>query len=181
MFLRNVKMQQFTCHSFTEKPQFIEEMAEAAQEVWGHLRPGWGLPERVAYYRKRLHSSGMEQMLVAADSKGDFAGMAGLTAYDMETRKELFGWLADVYVKPQHRGLGLGTWLVAQVEAQAVGEGLTELYLYTPDAAEFYARTGWQVVEDVTYKGEPVTIMRKDLASVMDLYPDNVIPLKREQ
>lgn len=173
-------MQQFTCHSFTEKPQFIEEMAEAAQDVWGHLRPGWGIPERIDYYQKRMNASGVEQMLVAADSKGDFAGMAGLTAYDMENRKDLFGWLADVYVKPQHRGLGLGTWLVAQVEAQAVGEGLKELYLYTPDAAEFYERTGWHVVENVTYKGEPVTIMRKDLAQAFEHTADNIVPLKRE-
>ncbi len=169
-------MHQFTCHSFADKPEFVDQMAEAAQDTWGHLRPGWEHADRVKYYQDRCKKEGVEQMLVAADAKGEFAGMAGLTAHDIDTRKDLFGWVADVYVKPQHRGLGLGTWLVAQVEAQAVAEGLTELYLYTPDAAEFYERFGWVEVEQTTHKGEQITIMRKDLAAVMQMG----VPLQKQ-
>lgn len=189
-------MHQFTCHSFADKPEFIDQMAEAAQDTWGHLRPEWDVANRVAFFKKRLSPNGIEQMIVAADAKGDFAGMAGLTAHAIDTRKDIFGWLDYVYVKPQHRGLGLGTWLVAQVEAQAVAEGLRELHLDTPDAVEFYQRTGWEPIEEMTHKGEQVTIMRKDLAAVMQLgiphnkqlgqptdlenMGDNVIPLHKD-
>lgn len=175
-------MHQFTCHPLAEKPDFVEEMADISMEEWGHLAPDWELDDWAADIREGLTPKGIEQTIVAADSKGAFAGMARLTSWDMDTRKDLYGWVASVYIKPQHRGLGLGTWLVAQVEAQAVGEGLAELHLYTPDAAEFYGRTGWEVLEHATYKGEQVIIMRKDLAAVMqmreNIQGDNVVPFK---
>lgn len=172
-------MHQFTCHLLAEKPHFVGEMAEAAYEVWPHAEPSWALEDWQTHYQEFSGQQGIEKMLVAADSKGDFAGMASLTAYDMDTRKDLFGWLANVYIKPQHRGLGLGTWLVAQIEAQAVAEGLAELHLYTADAAEFYTSIGWEILEDTTYKGMPMTIMRKNLAAVMALHANNVVPFRR--
>jgi len=174
-------MHQFTCHPFAEKPHFAEEMAKVAQTLWGDVAPNWGLDDWKADFAGLVTKSRIEQTFVAADAKGDFAGMAGLTSYDMHTRKDLFGWLASVYIKPQHRGLGLGTWLVAQVEAQAVAEGLKLLHLYTPDAAEFYARIGWQVLEETTYKGKPVTIMRKDFAAILAPKENNILPFKQKK
>ena len=58
-------MHQFTCHNFVEKPEFIDQMAEAAHETWGHLRPGWEHADRVDYYKKRCNNKGIEQMLVS--------------------------------------------------------------------------------------------------------------------
>ncbi len=169
-------MQQFTCHHLVDKPELLDKVAEAAQEEWGHINPDVGLAERKEYIQRHMQYSGVEQMLVAVDDNNDFAGMAGLTSHDMRNRKDLFGWLTILYVLPKYRGLGLGTWLTMQVEAQAIGEGLETIYLYTHDAQDFYSSIGWEKQEDSSYFGYPVTIMCKRLVAVLEQTPNNIYP-----
>ncbi|WP_243639255.1 GNAT family N-acetyltransferase [Streptacidiphilus pinicola] len=59
-----------------------------------------------------------------------------------------FGWLCDVYVAPEARGRGIGTWLAAAVVAELAPYGLKRLMLATVDAHEVYARAGFQPLPD---------------------------------
>jgi GNAT superfamily N-acetyltransferase len=55
-----------------------------------------------------------------------------------------FAWLADVFVLPEHRGAGLGKWLVATAVAHPELRGLRRWILATGDAHELYARFGFE-------------------------------------
>lgn len=76
--------------------------------------------------------------LYAAD--GAQAGFAR-----MVTDTTRFAWLADVFVLPEHRGRGLGVWLVETVLSHPDVSGLRTV-LGTKDAHALYERFGFRPV-----------------------------------
>jgi GNAT superfamily N-acetyltransferase len=54
-----------------------------------------------------------------------------------------FGYLADVFIVPAHRGLGLGKQLIAAVMAHPDLQGLRRFMLATRDAQGLYRRFGF--------------------------------------
>jgi len=61
-----------------------------------------------------------------------------------------FAWVCDVYVAAEHRGTGLGTWLVrALVEELADRRGIDRLLLATRDAHAVYAKAGFEPLAGV--------------------------------
>jgi GNAT superfamily N-acetyltransferase len=75
------------------------------------------------------------------DPSGAQAGFARIV-----TDRATFAWLCDVFVLEDHRGLGLGTALVAAVLAHPDLEGV-RMMLGTRDAHGLYARYGFEVVD----------------------------------
>lgn len=64
------------------------------------------------------------------------------------TDRATFGYLADVYVLQEHRGMGIGKWLVETVLAHPDLQGLRRFMLVTRDAAGLYTRYGFQPPEE---------------------------------
>jgi len=56
------------------------------------------------------------------------------------------GLLRSVVVSADRRGTGVGRGIVEAAEALACGEGLTDLYLLTETAADWFRRLGYGVV-----------------------------------
>lgn len=54
-----------------------------------------------------------------------------------------FAWVCDVYVAPDWRGIGVGSWLVASAVAALDGAGVQRMLLATRDAHEVYRRIGF--------------------------------------
>jgi GNAT superfamily N-acetyltransferase len=54
-----------------------------------------------------------------------------------------FAWVCDVFVDQQHRGGGLGGWLVDSIVEDMTGRGILRLLLATRDAHEVYRRSGF--------------------------------------
>ncbi|MFY1587345.1 GNAT family N-acetyltransferase [Micromonospora sp. WMMD734] len=54
-----------------------------------------------------------------------------------------FGWLCDLYVDPQARGRGLGTWLAGSIRDHLAGYGVRRIALSTADAHGVYAKLGF--------------------------------------
>ena len=54
-----------------------------------------------------------------------------------------FGYLGDVFVLDEHRGRGLGVWLVSCVVAHPDLQGLRRFHLATDDAHGLYERFGF--------------------------------------
>src|SRR5512138_43190 len=54
-----------------------------------------------------------------------------------------FAWLADVFVLPEHRGQGLGKWLIEVITSHAELQGLRRWVLATRDAHELYRKFGF--------------------------------------
>ena len=62
------------------------------------------------------------------------------------TDKATFAWLCDVYVIEEHRGHGLGKWLIECVLAHPELQGVRRWVLATRDANDLYAQHGFAEV-----------------------------------
>lgn len=69
---------------------------------------------------------------------GSQAGFARVT-----TDRATFAYLGDVFVLPEHRGKGLGVWLMECVFGHPELQGLRRWALVTDDAHGLYARFGF--------------------------------------
>jgi len=54
-----------------------------------------------------------------------------------------FAWLCDVFIHEDHRGRGLGKWLMETVHAHPDLQGLRRWMLATRDAHGLYEQFGW--------------------------------------
>jgi GNAT superfamily N-acetyltransferase len=64
------------------------------------------------------------------------------------TDRATFAWLADVFILPEHRGLGLARWLLETVLHHPDLQGLRYLLLATADAHGLYQRVGFQPLRE---------------------------------
>ena len=62
-----------------------------------------------------------------------------------------FAWLADVFVLPEYRGLGLSKMLLEVVFSHPQLQGLRRWILATKDAQELYQRFGFQELNKSIY------------------------------
>ena len=105
--------------------------------IHGFLRTAYwskGVP-RVAVERSIAHS--LPFGLYAP--RGEQAGFARVV-----TDRTTYAWLGDVFVLEDHRGRGLGVWLVQCVLEHPELKGLRRWALATADAHELYARFGFR-------------------------------------
>ena len=61
-----------------------------------------------------------------------------------------FAWICDVFVLPEHRGNGLGKWLMECVMAHPELQGLRRWLLATRDAHGLYEQYGFTELHDPT-------------------------------
>jgi len=54
-----------------------------------------------------------------------------------------FAWLCDVFIHEDHRGKGLGKWLMETIHAHPDLQGLRRWILATKDAHGLYQQFGW--------------------------------------
>ena len=54
-----------------------------------------------------------------------------------------FAWLADVFILDEHRGRGLGKWLIEVINTHSQLQGLRRWVLATRDAHELYRQFGF--------------------------------------
>lgn len=55
-----------------------------------------------------------------------------------------FGWLADVFILPEHRGRKLGEWLIETVVSHPDLNNIRRLLLATRDAHGLYSKYGFE-------------------------------------
>lgn len=137
----------------------MRTIAEWHHEEWAKYNPGQTLEDRIKLYDNFLEENFLPTMLVGI-VKDEVVGTACVLDHDMDVYKELFPWLASVYVHPNHRGNGYATHLVNEVVAESKNKGYKEMYLYTPDQQSLYSKIGWTIIEDLNYMGEDVSIMK---------------------
>jgi GNAT superfamily N-acetyltransferase len=104
--------------------------------IHGFLRTAYwsvGVPREVV---ARAISNSMPFGLY--DPSGRQAGFARVVS-----DRAAFAYLGDVFVLPEHRGRGLGVWLVECVLGHPELQGLRRWHLATADAHELYRRFGF--------------------------------------
>lgn len=78
----------------------------------------------------------------------DFEGRKQAGFCRAVTDRATFAYLADVFVLPEHRGRGLGKWLVSRVLEHPELQGLRRWMLATSTAHGLYSRYGFEPVSD---------------------------------
>ncbi|WP_318153158.1 GNAT family N-acetyltransferase [Halomonas sp. LR3S48] len=140
----------------------VATVASWTYAEWGHLHPNSTAESYRDAFRRECGDGGVPSVFVAMHGNKP-VGTAALLAEDMDSRRELTPWLASVFVLPEWRGQGIASTLIRRVEEEAVACGVDHFYLFTPDQQALYRRLGWQDHEELSYRGEEVTIMRRRL------------------
>ena len=101
--------------------------------------------------------------LVALDADGTVLGTATLKTESVGSELGVGPWLGGLLVGPAHRGRGVGTALVAAIEAEARRLGVPALYTSTDTAEAMLERRGWtRFGRADSLRGE-TAVYRKDL------------------
>ena len=147
--------------NLTDEPKHLVTLANWHQQEWANLNPGETLDMRITKMQKYLNSDFIPSTYIAISDS--LTGSAAIIENDMETQSALSPWLASVFVTPGYRQTGIGSKLVLHVMEQARLNGVTKLYLYTPNNESFYKKLGWVTLKLETYHGQQVTVMHADL------------------
>lgn len=144
---------------------WIATIARWHFDQWGPLTGSNSVEEYRRFLEDSTRFSTVPSVLVASVD-GEPAGSATLRGCDMEIRRDLTPWLAQLFVVPAYRKHGIGTALVCAVAAEARRIGYDLLYLYTSgELPRFYERLGWSVCERVHYLDKERAIMQCNLAA----------------
>jgi GNAT superfamily N-acetyltransferase len=106
---------------------------------------GWLSGE--AYWAKGRERAVVERSIAGSRSYSVFADDGQAAYARVVTDDATFAWICDVFVDEQHRGRGLGTWLVTSIVEDLAGAGVQQLVLATRDAHEVYRRCGFAALE----------------------------------
>jgi GNAT superfamily N-acetyltransferase len=151
----------FSVVSTAERPDLVPVVADWLYEAFSR-NAGYSLENKRAAMAESVSGSPMPRVLVLL-AGGEPAGTASLTVADLDLRPDLSPWLASVYVRPEFRGRGIATHLVAAVEQEARSLGVATLWLYTNTAEALYARQGWRIDERFLRRGMPYALMKREL------------------
>lgn len=110
-------------------------------------------------------AEGIPHMLVARAVEhslcfGLYDGTRQIGLARMITDRATFAYLCDVYVLPDYRGRGLGTWLMECVMAHPDLARLRRMHLVTRDAHEVYRPLGFT---ELSQPGRHMEILRPDV------------------
>jgi GNAT superfamily N-acetyltransferase len=78
-----------------------------------------------------------------------FAGAEQVGFARAVTDRATFAWICDVFVDSDHRGRGLGQWLVDSMVEDLSAAGVLRFMLGTKDAHEVYRRSGFGPLQGV--------------------------------
>lgn len=117
--------------------------------IWEYLRASYWSPNVPRDVVERSLAGSL--CLGLYDPAGAQAGFARAV-----TDAATFAWIADVFVLEQHRGHGLGVWLVESLLAHPDLDGLRSVMLATRDAHSLYERFGFESInERMMIRGVP--------------------------
>ena len=149
-------------HPLRNHPEYIDILAAALYNEFGHFRPGQTLIDRRRRLEECVGPNPLPNTFIVTE-RAEVIGSASIVEFSIPERQDLSPWLASVYTFPTHRRKGVATYLTNHVITYTRNLGYRTLYLFTEDKSEFYSRFGWNVIENDHVAGVPVVIMSKDL------------------
>jgi predicted N-acetyltransferase YhbS len=131
---------------------------------WGHPPE----PEDAAWWLEiSAREAGRHDLpvtFVAHSAAGEVLGAVGLDNFDLDERRETSPWVTGMIVHPDHRGKRIGRTLMEHLERWAAEHGISEAWVGTDLAREFYGRCGWTLQETFTSAtGQHMTVLHKKL------------------
>jgi len=144
-------------------PALIAPLAQRCAGEWAHLYLAWGEGEAVEEFRTARTDGGIPATLVALDENHALLGTVSVIEDDLPGFEHLNPWLATLLVLPEHRGRGVGAFLVSEAERFAREAGHGEMYLFTESADGLFRRMGWLEMAKTSANGHEVRIFRREL------------------
>ncbi|MBK5108811.1 MAG: GNAT family N-acetyltransferase [Anaerolineales bacterium] len=145
-----------------DQPQLLPVLADWFYAEWGHHNPQGSKQSMQDELRGNLNKDRVPLTIVWIQGSKPVAS-ASLKIREMDTHPQYLHWLGGVFVHPDFRAQGIGSQVVEFTAAQASRLKVAELYLYTRNHENFYARLGWRVIEEPVYEGRVVSIMKRKL------------------
>ncbi len=148
-----------------EVPDKIAELARWFVAEWepyyGDDGPGDAMDDLAACCNR----DALPIAFVALDAEGEPLGTAALKAESVGSKSGQSPWLAALLVDPDQRRCGVGTVLVAAIEAEARRMGFDALYVSTDAGENIVRKRGWQPLDTVSSLRGPITVYRCDLTT----------------
>jgi ribosomal protein S18 acetylase RimI-like enzyme len=138
----------------------IREVAMLAHEIWNQYFVSIIGQEQVDYMLNEFQSpsaiigqiaSGYEYFLVTSSQNEtpEKSGYLGLVPDEKDKRL----MISKIYIREQHRGAGLGNYMLDFVKKLANDRGLTTIWLtvnrFNDDTIDWYKRKGFIIVDEV--------------------------------
>jgi GNAT superfamily N-acetyltransferase len=147
--------------TLAEHPELVAEAVDIAWREWGHSMPE---SERERWLREaerdsRLHAP-MSAAFVAVDA-GRAVGVVQLHEFEIDAIRDRSPWVCGMVVRPEYRGMGVGRRLIAALEQFAAANAISQLWVFTEDAAGFYERCGWLRHGEAVEHGEPGVVLTR--------------------
>jgi GNAT superfamily N-acetyltransferase len=148
-----------------DNPHLISTVGELRWREWGYPPEPDRLESWVQITSREAGPDELPVTWVAIDARGEAVGAVGLDEYDIEERRDRSPWVVGTIVAAQCRGRGIGSQLLATLEAWAGQRGYTRLWVATGGrAVEFYRKCGWELAEIIHRpSGETVSILARVL------------------
>lgn len=158
-------MQGVTIDYLANHREYLAEIVDLTYGEWTALLVSAGISKEdlAVIIAARAVTDQLPITLVAL-CDGVLVGTGSIKMAEPGTKEGLSPWLAGMYVKPSHRGAGIGAAIVRALEAKARQLGVDAMYLSVGGAEQFYKGLDWTVMERVdSYGVKEVALMTKHL------------------
>lgn len=145
-----------------ERPDVVSTLAEWFVAAWEPYYGANGPGDAETDLRGSMNRDQLPICLLAIDAAGSPLGTASLASASI-SHPELSPWVTAFLVAPDRRGRGVGTALVAAVEAEARRLGFAKLYISTDAASSIVRRHGWEAIDTAESLRGTVTVYATDL------------------
>jgi GNAT superfamily N-acetyltransferase len=125
---------------------------------YGPSGPGDAQRDLLAYANR-----GVLPLAVVAFYENELCGVAALKLESITTHSHLGPWVGAGLVSPVYRRRGIGSALVHALEEAARSLGYAHIYCGTRTANRLLERRDWQLMDQVKYHGEDVSVYQKAL------------------
>ncbi len=166
-FVTPPQLNTFSVINIADAPRHWQRAAELSVTEWMKYFPNDTVQTYLDLYGLTGQYEGhFAETYVAINPNNELLGMATLVDDDeLPESNEPGPWLAAVLTVPSTRRNGVGSTLVQQVVQRAYQLGHANLYLYTSDQQEWYAKKGWIPARETELNGIAHTVMRLPLGN----------------
>ena len=91
---------------------------------------------------------------------------AGLLEKDINLFPNLFPWLANVYVKKEYRGKGIGSKIIDYIINYTSDIGQKKIYLFTDTKSLLYLNKDWEIIKKFQYHGSQHDLMQFNITNI---------------
>ena len=152
-----------TVQLLADNEKLIAAIGELRWREWGRTPEPEVLDWWVSVTAREAGRDHLPMTWVAIDERGGAFGAVGLGEFDLEERRDRSPWVLGMIVRPDHRGMGIGSLLLAYLEAWARIRRYKQVWVANEGPAiGFYRKCGWELSETVERaSGEAVAILTK--------------------